>query len=238
MVIIMEHSNTFKQFLQRYMHIILPAVYGLLYLYAFDYLEKHVTTHYHIVHVWIDDYIPFCEIFVIPYLLWFLYVAVTVISFMSLDRTDYYRLCIMLAVGMTVFIVVSFLFPNGHQLRPHTFTRDNIFIRLVQNLYKTDTSTNLFPSIHCYNALACHIAIHNSSELKSKKWLQRGSLALCISIVLSTMFIKQHSIFDVLTAFVLIGVMYYVVYGSESAKAYKALKEKEKEHKEKVLVFK
>ena len=230
---IMQKQNQIKQFLHRYFYLILPAVYGILYLYAFDYLEKHVTTHFHIVHVWIDDYIPFCEIFVIPYFLWFVYIAVTFLSFMSLDRTDYYKLCIMLATGMTVFIVISYLFPNGHQLRPVSFPRDNIFTHLVQALYRTDTPTNLFPSIHCYNSLAAHIAIHNSEQLKDKKWIQRGSFILCVSIIMSTVLIKQHSIFDVLTAFVLAGFMYWIVYSKTFANMFKSKLLKENEIKEK-----
>jgi membrane-associated phospholipid phosphatase len=35
---------------------------------------------------------------------------------------------------------------------------------------------------------------------------------LAVSIILSTMFIKQHSCFDVITAFLLAYVMYRIVY--------------------------
>jgi hypothetical protein len=38
------------------------------------------------------------------------------------------------------------------------------------------------------------------------------------SIILSTMFIKQHSTFDVLTALLLCAVMYRVVYVHDSAR--------------------
>ena len=33
--------------------------------------------------------------------------------------------------------------------------------------------------------------------LKDRKWLQRGALILSVLIILSTMFIKQHSVIDV-----------------------------------------
>ena len=33
------------------------------------------------MHVALDDYIPFCEYFVIPYLMWFLYVGGAIVSF-------------------------------------------------------------------------------------------------------------------------------------------------------------
>lgn len=208
----MENIRPIRQFFKKYFCIMLPAAYGFFYLYVFDYLEKTVTTNFHIVHMRIDDYIPFCEFFVIPYFLWFAYIAVTFVSFLFLDRKDYYRLCIMLGCGMTLFLAVSFLFPNGHQLRPHIFPRDNIFVDMVRQLYRTDTPTNLFPSIHCYNSLAAHMAVSHCRQLKQKKWIQGTSLFLCISIILSTVFIKQHSMFDVLTAFALAGFMHYFVY--------------------------
>lgn len=52
----------------------------------------------------------------------------------------------------------------------------------------------------------------HSSYFKDKKHVQHASLVLCVLIILSTMFIKQHSVFDVSTAFMLAFVMYNVVY--------------------------
>lgn len=93
--------------------------------------------------------------------------------------------------------------------------RDNIFTRLVAFLYQADTPTNLWPSIHVYNSLGCHIAIMKSKRLSEKKGIRIASLILCVSIIMSTMFIKQHSVFDVTTAFIMAAVMYVVVYGSD-----------------------
>ena len=121
-------------------------------------------------------------------------------------------MCIMLGTGMTVFLIVSYIIPNGHDLRPASFKRNNIFTSLVMAMYQTDTPTNLFPSIHCYNSLVAHIAIAKNETLKNKKWLQTGSLVLCVSIILSTLFIKQHSMFDVLTAFAMTIIMYILIY--------------------------
>ena len=158
------------------------------------------------------DYIPFCEYFVIPYIMWFGYVAFG-IAFTALhDKKEFYRLCAFLYTGMTVFLVISTLYPNGHNLRPYYFTHHNMFTALCEWLYSTDTPTNLFPSIHVYNSLGIHFAVMHSSYFKDKKHVQHASLVLCVLIILSTMFIKQHSVFDVSTAFMLAFVMYNVVY--------------------------
>jgi membrane-associated phospholipid phosphatase len=63
-----------------------------------------------------------------------------------------------------------------------------------------------------YNSLGIHFAIIRSDLLKDKKWIQNGSLILCISIIASTMLIKQHSVFDVVTAFLFAAVLYYLIY--------------------------
>ncbi len=199
-------------FLKRYRHgWILPA-YACLYLPWFMHLERTVTKHYHLIHMRADDLIPFNEIFIIPYFLWFLYISTTVLYFLFTNKYDFYRICLFLFTGMTIFLIVSTVYPNGHHLRPASFTRDNVFTQMVASLYRTDTSTNLFPSIHVYNSLGAHFAVLNSERLTNKKWIRFGSLILCVSIILSTVFLKQHSVFDVITAFIMAAVMYAVVY--------------------------
>lgn len=90
--------------------------------------------------------------------------------------------------------------------------RNNVFTHMVSALWQTDTPTNLWPSIHVYNSLGAHFAIAKSAQLENKKGIRIGSLTLCISIILSTMFIKQHSVFDVITGIIMALVMYLLVY--------------------------
>jgi membrane-associated phospholipid phosphatase len=189
-------------------------LYAFIYIRWFCYLEKTVTTKYHIIHITFDEYIPFCEYFIIPYLLWFVYMAVVIIYIAFTDGPTCWRMGVFLITGMTVFLFISTVYPNGHMLRPRTFERDNIFVHAVQMLYRSDTPTNLFPSIHVYNSLGCHIAVTHCERLKEKKWIKLTSFILMVSIILSTMFLKQHSIFDVLTALALGTFMYSVCYGN------------------------
>ena len=202
--------------IRKYRHGIPLIIYGIIYLSWFRHLEETVTGRYQVIHVALDDMIPFCEVFVIPYMLWFAYVAVVVAYLFLNDKDDYFRTFIFLCTGMTVFLLISTLWPNGHHLRPYTMPRNNIFTRLVSALYKADTPTNLWPSIHVYNSLGCHIAVMKNKRLKKHKGIRIGSLILCTSIIMSTMFIKQHSVYDVVTAFIMATVMYGIVYRLEN----------------------
>ncbi|HJA92289.1 MAG TPA: phosphatase PAP2 family protein [Candidatus Eisenbergiella merdipullorum] len=194
-----------------YRELIPFALYFILYLLWFGWLEERHVRKYQVIHVFLDDYIPFCEWFIIPYLLWFLYVPAAVLYAAFRSRDEYIRSAMFLCTGMTVFLLVSTFFPNIQHLRPAVMPRDNALTRLVSLLERMDTPTNLWPSIHVYNSIGSHIAISRCLR-ENKRTVRACSFVLCVSIILSTMFLKQHSVFDVVTAFVLAGAMYGILY--------------------------
>lgn len=177
-------------------------------------LERYVIKGYHIIQSPLDAFIPFNELFIIPYLLWFPFIAVSVLYFIFRDRTECYRLCGTLIAGMTVFLLVSTFYPNGVALRPvlSELGRDNLFLDLVAGLHKADTSTNVCPSIHVYNSLAVCFAFFASPHLKGKRLLKAGILVLTVLICMSTVFLKQHSVIDVIWAFVLMAITAPIIY--------------------------
>lgn len=199
-----------KYYLHKYRHASW-LLYMLIYFPWFLLLENLVT-HYTPVHTFLDDYIPFCEYFIIPYLLWFAYVAVTVLYFLFTDKKGYYQLCAHLFIGMTIFLIICTIWPNGQNLRPLYFERDNIFVDMVRTLYSGDTNTNVFPSIHVYNSVVTHVAIARSERLNKYRWIKICSLVLTISICLATVFLKQHSVLDMMGGLVLSFFVYKLVY--------------------------
>ena len=112
-------QNKLIELFNRYKHVWILS-YFIIYLTWFGYLERTVTTHYHLIHLPIDDYIPFCEYFVIPYIMWFGYVAFG-IAFTALhDKKEFYRLCAFLYTGMTVFSYINAL-PEWSQFKALLF---------------------------------------------------------------------------------------------------------------------
>ena len=198
----------------KYKHGLIIGLYGIFYMVVFRYLEQNIQHNYHIVHTMIDDQIPFCEYFIVPYLLWCPFLAATLIYFIffNKDKQEYYQYIKNLCMGMTIFLAVSYLYPNGHQLRPEFFTRDNLCIDLVKMLYSTDTPTNILPSLHVFNSLAAYIAVSRCRSLDKYIWVKRGTLLLVLFIILSTMFLKQHSVVDVVLGAAMAGMGYLLFY--------------------------
>lgn len=196
-----------KTFLSKYKHACCCVTASFIF-HGSGYLEKTVTRHYHVMHVALDDFIPFNEYFIIPYMMWFLYVAGTIVFFLFRNKEDYYRICTFLFSGMTISLIICTFFHNGTDFRPAIDPGKNIFSGMVAALYQTDTPTNVFPSIHVYNSIGTHIAIMKSESLKKYPWVRAGSAILMVSICLSTVFLKQHSVIDMVGA----AIMAYVIY--------------------------
>lgn len=204
-------KNRLQDLYRQYRSLFAMGIYAVLYLIAFFYLEQRGGP-IHEVGLGIDAYIPFCEIFIVPYLMWFGYVAFTVCFLCIKDKDEGDRLVAFLIAGMTIFIIVSAFYPNGHHLRPEVFPRNNIFTEMIAGLYAVDTPTNILPSIHVYNSVAVMIAVCRSRCFNGHKVIKGFMLALGVSIICSTVLIKQHSMLDVLLALILSGLMHQVCY--------------------------
>jgi len=188
-------------------------LYSFIYLSWYMYLERTIVTEYHIMYTKIDDWIPFNEFFIIPYFIWFLYVAFMLMFLFFKDVDEFYRFGLYLALGMSISLFICQIFPNGTNLRPTNLDPNkNIFTHLVAFIYKTDTPTNVFPSIHVFNSIATHVAIVRSKFFYNNMKVKVISFIIMISICLSTLYLKQHSFIDVVGATILSYVIYQLIY--------------------------
>ena len=105
-----------KNLVKKYGHVWVMG-YILIYLPWFYYLERTVSGDYIVTHAGLDDLIPFNEYFIVPYLLWFLYVSGAVLFFFFTSREEYYRICTFLFGGMTISLLICTFFPNGTDVR-------------------------------------------------------------------------------------------------------------------------
>lgn len=192
------------------------VLYWIAYLIMFFTVEALIPANHPgltIIHCSLDDYIPFCEYFIIPYCMWFLYIVFGCL-YMYYKATDreFIRFVIAIAGGMTACLIFYLIFPNGLNLRPETMPRDNIFTFFVSMIYKSDTPTNAFPSIHVYVSLIIHVCLAKSKEFRKNKPALAASLCLSVLICISTVFSKQHSVLDIVSGVVVAIIFYMILY--------------------------
>ena len=188
-------------------------LYLVFYMIWFSILERLPRTRFFDLSSELDTYIPFIVEFIIPYLSWFLFQAVWVVFVFFVDMNTYEQLTTMLMIGMTVFLVVSTFLPTKISLRPYYIESRGICAFLVRRLWAVDTPTNVWPSIHVFNTTALMMTLFTSQHpLLRKNAVRIPVVFWCGMIVLSTMFLKQHSVGDVLAALALNGIAYVLVY--------------------------
>ena len=138
------------------------ALYFLLYLSAFNFLETQISMpRVLLVHCRLDDLIPFCKYAILPYFAWFAWIPFTLFYLLwKAPREDFWRLCLPLFGGMTIALACYVILPTGLDLRPYYVPGTDLFARAVRMLYRTDTATNVCPSIHVFNSVTLMLAYH------------------------------------------------------------------------------
>lgn len=187
-------------------------LYFPAYLLIFSWLERVNTRNLRDTTIALDHQLPFCEWFIIPYLLWFAYVAWIVTYLFFRDRTEFCRTMRFLSAGMTVFLVISAVFPNMQDVRPALPENGSILTDLTRILYAVDTPTNVFPSIHVFNAIGAYLAVRRSRIGMRSAAVRTGCLLLTVLIICSTVFLKQHSLLDVIGALGFAGLFWRCIY--------------------------
>jgi len=148
----------------------------------------------------LDRVIPFCELFLIPYLFWFVYlIGIHIYTFFR-DKRAFIHLMQFVILAYSIGLLFFFCYPTIQLLRPESFPRDNILTQMLAAFYRHDTNTNVCPSLHVVGSMAVWYTARETKLFACRGWrwfFHLSTLLICIS----TVFLKQHSIIDVLVGF-------------------------------------
>ena len=152
----------------------------------------------HPVHCFLDDLVPFCEWFVIPYVLWYALIVGSLLYFLLYSVDSFRKLQTYIIITQIIAMAVYILWPNRQDLRPETFARDNPATALLGIIYAVDTNTGVLPSLHVGYSLGI-ASVWLREKSASVGW-KAFICALCALICMSVAFVKQHSVLDVIAA--------------------------------------
>lgn len=150
------------------------------------------------VHSPLDDIIPFCEWFLIPYVGWYLLIVVSLLYFALYNPKNFVNLQKYIIITQVVAMIVYIVFPNRQDLRPTEFPRENFLTDIMGIIYTADTNTGVCPSLHV--AYSIGIASTWLREKSASKFTKIAILIFCILVCVSVAFVKQHSVVDIFAA--------------------------------------
>lgn len=183
--------------------LVLTAIQGLSYL-----IVKPFQANIHTLGNGIDAHIPFISYFVIVYCSWYVMLFIVPYLLYKKDRTMLAKYVSSLLIGILICCVIFIIYPTT-VLRPE-INSNNIFDMIVKLIYLIDTpAINCMPSIHCLLSMLFILTIG-----VSKKFNLRDKLIIAIIsilIMLSTLFIKEHALIDLITGDVLMTIVFLCV---------------------------
>lgn len=160
----------------------------------------------------LDDQIPFVPYFIYFYISWYILLFLVPIIYMKYDKKALKKYTYTNFISVLVCGIIFIIFPT-------TINRPNIEVTsittwIVNTIYYFDTpAVNCLPSIH---SLICCIFILCNSKANIKTSYKCIIDILSVLIILSTLFIKQHVIYDVLSAFIVSSITYIIVTKKET----------------------
>ena len=100
----------------------------------------------HPVHIYLDDVVPFCEWFVIPYVSWYLLIVGSLLYFGFYSVDSFKKLQTYIIITQIFAMAVYIIYPNRQDLRPQVFPRENVLTWILGMIYRIDTNTGVCPS--------------------------------------------------------------------------------------------
>ena len=189
-------------------HLIPIAVWFVIYMGLFGFLEIVPPKDVHLIHCALDDRIPNIAVFIYPYVSWFPYIVVcAALAIKNLDDRQFKKAVLVLTTGMNIFLFISYVWPTGLDLRESiVYDLHTLSGNLLKFVQTVDTPKSVFPSMHVYVTLVLQYTLEMQKKLVPAWGIWVGRV-LALLIVLSTMFAKQHSAVDVTAAIVMFAVL-------------------------------
>lgn len=177
-------------------------IFWIFYAVFFFGFEAFANRDFNVIACPLDYKIPFCEYFLIPYVFWYIYLFGSLIYLLFCDVPNFKKAMYFIIITYSIAFLTYLIYPSVQELRPTEFQRQNIFTSAVAFFYKIDTNTNVFPSIHVIGSIAALFGLWNSRHFSKWHW-RIISLITALLICLSTVFLKQHSVLDLIFGVIL-----------------------------------
>lgn len=149
----------------------------------------------------IDDKIPFLTVFIYPYISWYVMLAIIPMIMYIAKPQNMYKYAATCIISVLIAFVIFALFPTTVN-RPEV-TGTDITSCITRLIFNMDTPPLCcLPSMHC---ALCFMFILYTIDIKEIKPSIKLVITLwSIIVMMSTLYIKQHVIYDVILALPLV----------------------------------
>lgn len=154
----------------------------------------------------IDRAVPFLKIFILPYVMWYPFILFCLMYLCFKNRKVYYRVLISINIGLICCYIIYYFFQTT-VLRPELVGND-LLTKMVSIIYGYDNPYNCFPSLH---VTTTYLVMRGVNKSKNYIWIGVVVNIIGILIILSTQFVKQHVVLDMISAIIMNEIIFRIV---------------------------
>ena len=154
----------------------------------------------------LDRSIPFVPQWIIIYVLSYASWAFTIRWILMESKEKCYRFASMYIIGFLITGIVFLVYPCTLQ-RPE-ITGNSFWDNITRIIYTIDTPTQLFPSVHILIAYYCWRCTLDCRKIPT--WYKWFNFVYLILTCLSILFVRQHVIADIPSAFLVAELSIYL----------------------------
>lgn len=185
------------------LYIILPPLIQSI----FYFLVQIIVKNPHVISSPIDSHIPFLPIFVYPYIFWYLMLIIVPFMIYEYDKELLKKYDQLFMICSSFCILIFLIYPTT--IERANFAVNGLSSFIVNIIYTADNQAlNCFPSIHALDSMLFMMFLSNNKRIP--KWFRLFITILSILVILATIFIKQHVIYDIIGSFIILVIGYII----------------------------
>lgn len=163
----------------------------------------------------IDNYIPLITIFIIPYIYSYIYWIIAPAIAINVDMKHFLNIIFSYIMTNIIGFIIFVSYPTMINRSLEGFYPNeinNVLDWLLKLIYDSDGKYYgycLFPSMHCMTTTICFFATFRKNEINLG--FRVFEFIMAILIFLSTVFIKQHYIADMIFGILIASIVWLII---------------------------
>ena len=155
----------------------------------------------------IDDKIPFFKFFIIFYVYYYLHIYLLTICIGLLNKESFYKYISSSFISCTIGGFILLIFPTYFEFNNELYFNNSYFDSIFKLLNNAKLQYNAFPSFH---VIKTYIIFRYLNNILKQKYFKILLIIITILISLSTVFIKAHSILDIIASIIIVEFSIYL----------------------------
>ena len=184
----------------------------LVFLIVFEalifFVSKLFISSPHIIGSRLDELTPFLPGFIYIYVAWYISLIVIPYYIYYKDKNSFNKYVVTFIISTIICGIIFVVYPNT--IKRADITGGGITNFIIKIIYYLDYPVNCLPSIHCLYSFLYIFAIFDTKKV-TPTYIKIIITVFSISVVLSTLFIKQHVIVDALASLIISTVVWIIV---------------------------